>query len=278
MEEKSGEDTWIIDSGASDHMTYERSYFTHLSSSHVSSVTNANGETFPVLGTGSIQITPSLTLHNVLYVPALSHHLISVPQINAQSKCSVTFFPMYVVFQDLLTKEIIGRGYLRGRLFHLDRLYAGEKPGKLGIAALTSSSDQLSEIFLWHRRLGHPSFGNMKKSMPSLFIGITESVLHCETCVLAKSHRVSYPLSYSKSSIPFEIIHSDVWGPSQIPTPTGMKWFVSFIDDCTRLSWIILLRTKDAVFPAFQAFRELILTQYNGHIKILRSDNGGGIC
>jgi len=148
MGEKSGEDTWIIDSGASDHMTYERSYFTHLSSSHVSSVTNANGETFPVLGTCSIQITPSLTLHNVLYVPALSHHLISVPQINAQSKCSVTFFPMYVVFQDLLTKEIIGRGYLRGRLFHLDRLYAGEKPGKLGIAALTSSSDQLSEIFL----------------------------------------------------------------------------------------------------------------------------------
>jgi hypothetical protein len=108
------EDTWIIDSGASDHMTYDKSYFTHLSAPLVSSVTNANGEAFPVLGKGSIRVTPSLELHNVLYVPALSHHLISVPQLNSQSKCSVTFFPMYALFQDLHSKEIIGRGYLRG--------------------------------------------------------------------------------------------------------------------------------------------------------------------
>lgn len=93
-----GEDTWIVNSGTFDHMTYDRSYFTHLSSSIVSSVTNANGEAFPVLGIGSVQLTPSLTLHNMLYVPALSHHLISVLQLNSQSKCSVIFFPMDVVF------------------------------------------------------------------------------------------------------------------------------------------------------------------------------------
>lgn len=65
-----GEDTWIVDSGASNHMTYDRSYFTHLSSPTMSTVTNANGEAFTILGTCSVQVTPSLTLHNVLYVPA----------------------------------------------------------------------------------------------------------------------------------------------------------------------------------------------------------------
>ena len=112
--------------------------------------------------------------------------------------------------------------------------------------------------------------------MPTLFIGINESVLRCETCVLAKSHRATYSPSFSnKSIIPFELIHSDVWGPSREPTGLGMRYFVLFIDDCTRLTWVALLKTKDEVFPAFQAFHTLIQTQYNSTIKVLRSDNGG---
>ena len=82
---------------------------------------------FPVLGIGSVRVTPNLVLHDVLYVPDLSQHLISVPQLNAQSLCSVTFFPMYVIFQDLLTREVIGMRSLRGRLFHLDQAYAGQQ-------------------------------------------------------------------------------------------------------------------------------------------------------
>ncbi|XP_062009190.1 putative F-box protein At3g52320 isoform X2 [Rosa rugosa] len=107
-------------------------------------------------------------------------------------------------FLDLLTREIVGRGYLRGRLFHLDQTYVGEKPGAQSRAALTLSSDKLSEIWLWNRRLGHSSFSLMRKTMPTLFIGVDESVLHCETCVLAKSHRATYSPSVSnKSAIHF---------------------------------------------------------------------------
>ncbi|XP_024185099.1 uncharacterized protein LOC112189935 [Rosa chinensis] len=124
---------------------------------------------------------------------------------------------------DLLTREIIGRGYLRGRLFHLDCMFAGMKPEKAVQAALISTgvTNRVEELWLWHRRLGHPSFSVMKKSMPSLFLGIDESKLHCESCVLAKSHRTSYPLSTTRSSFPFELIHSDVWGPSRESTLSG---------------------------------------------------------
>ncbi|PRQ56213.1 putative RNA-directed DNA polymerase [Rosa chinensis] len=177
---------------------------------------------------------------------------------------------------DLLTREIVGRGYLRGRLFHLDQTYAGEKPGAQSRVALTSNSDKISEIWLWHRCLGHPSFSLMKTTMPTLFLGVNKSALRCETCVLAKSHRATYsPRVSNKSSIPFELIHSDVWEPSREPTVSGMRYFVLFIDDCTRLSWVALLKTKDEVFPAFQTFRTLVQTQYHSTIKVLRSDNGG---
>ncbi|PRQ24372.1 putative GAG-pre-integrase domain-containing protein [Rosa chinensis] len=83
----------------------------------------------------------------------------------------------------------MGKGDLRGRLFHLDCMYAEPTQAPEQPLALTLNSDRLSELWLWHRHLGHPSFGVMKKSMPSLFLGVSESSLHCETCALAKSHR-----------------------------------------------------------------------------------------
>lgn len=79
----------------------------------------------------------------------------------------------------------------------------------MALAGLTSSSDQSSELFLWHRRLGHHSFRKMKRFIPSLFIN--ESFLYCETCFQAKSHQIRYPSSFSnKSIIPFEMIDFDV--------------------------------------------------------------------
>ena len=114
--------------------------------------------------------------------------------------------------------------------------------------------------------MGHPSFGVMKKLMSSLFLGIKESSLHCETCVFAKSHKSSYSPSFSSSSTPFELIHSDVWGLSK--NLTGMTYFVLFIDDFTRLTWVVLLKKRDVVFSAFTAFHSLIRTQYDACVKI----------
>ncbi|XP_024165520.1 uncharacterized protein LOC112172419 [Rosa chinensis] len=170
---------------------------------------------------------------------------------------------------------IMGNGDLRGRLFHLDCMYAEPTQAPEQPLALTLNSDRLSELWLWHRRLGHPSFGVMKKSMPSLFLGVSESSLHCETCALAKSHRSSYHSNFHSSTMPFELIHSNVWGPSKHFTLSGMRYFVLFIDDCTRLSWVVLLMSKDSVFSAFTAFHKLVRTQYDAHVKVFRSDNGG---
>ena len=47
-------------------------------------------------------------------------------------------------------------------------------------------------------------------------------------------------LAIKKSSHPFHMIHSDIWGPSTIPNVSGTRWFVSLIDDCTRVTWIFL--------------------------------------
>lgn len=79
----------------------------------------------------------------------------------------------------------------------------------------------------------------------------------------------------NKSSIPFSLVHSDVWGPSPIATRFGVRWFVTFIDDCTRMTWLYLLKNKDEVFKVFQSFHAMIQTQFSAKLRVLRSDNGG---
>ena len=118
-------------------------------------------------------------------------------------------------------------------------MYVGEMPGAQSRISLITTFDRLREVWLWHRRLGHNFFVVMKQSMHSLFIGVDESVLHCETYVLGKSHRSTYsPRKSVKSVIPFELIHSHVWGPLKKPTMLGMRHYVSSINDFTCLNFL----------------------------------------
>ena len=89
----------------------------------------------------------------------------------------------------------------------------------------------------------------------------------CDTCIKAKSQRVSYLVSWNKTNTSFALIHSDVWGPSPITTPSVHRWFVIFVDDCTRMTWLYQLKTKDEVFTIFQAFHAMVQTQFSSKIK-----------
>ena len=97
----------------------------------------------------------------------------------------------------------------------------------------------MEEYWLLHERLGHPSFFYLK-----IRGNLDFSKLRCEVCELAKNHQVSYPLRIKRNDIPFSIIHSDVWGPSRIHCLSSAKWFVSFVDDCSKITWNLSLERK----------------------------------
>ena len=102
---------WVIDSGATDHMTGNSSLFsTFQSQSPPSTVTLADGSHSCVLGSGTIVPTPSIPLTSVLSLPNFSFNLMSVSKVTRALKCYISFFPDFCLFQDLMTKQIIGRG------------------------------------------------------------------------------------------------------------------------------------------------------------------------
>ena len=263
---------WIIDSGATDHMTYNKSLFQYMTSPSKKKVLTANGESTPVIGAGSIALTPNLSLHNCLLVPALSNHLLSVSQITEELDCIVFMFPTFCLLQDIRTQAIIGRGTKRKGLYYVDDVASGHVH-----QVQSRNVHDYKNIWLWHHQLGHASFGYLQKLFPSLFNDISDpsSSLKCNVCILAKSHRTSYPLSLNKSTKPFELIHSDVWGPAPITTQSGIRWFITFVDDCTRVTWLYTMRHKSDVRNIFPIFYHMVCTQFSLLMKVIRSDNGG---
>ena len=81
----------------------------------------------------------------------------------------------------------------------------------------------------------------------NFFSGVNDLALHCDTCELAKSHRVSYLPSLNKSAEPFEVIHFDVWGPAKVPSISRARYFVTFINEFTRMTCVSLLKKKNCV-------------------------------
>ena len=164
-------DPWVLDSGATYHMTPHSSLLTSYVSLFGNHITVANETHIPITGRGNVSFLPSLNLKDVLHVPSLSNNLISVKKLTRDLKCSVIFFSTHCVFQDLAMGRTIGTVKEQGGLYCFNNL--GSKDS---LSAQTSTTClqsctifESSQIWLLHRRLGHPSFPVLKFMFPSLF-------------------------------------------------------------------------------------------------------------
>jgi hypothetical protein len=97
----------------------------------------------------------------------------------------------------------------------------------------------------------------------------------CEHCIYGKHNHVQFYSSSHKSSGLLDLIHSDVFGLVKVPLISKALYYVSFIDDYSRRTWVYFLRTKYEVFSWFKEFKSLLENQTGRKIKVLRTDNGG---
>ena len=252
---------WVIDFGATDHMTCNSNLFTTFQShSATSTVTLADGSTSCVLGSKTIHPTPLITLTSILSLPQFSFNLVSVSKLTRTLNCSISFFLDYCLIQDLSTKQVIGRGHESGGLNILET----EVPTHVAFSRVVTQ-------FELHCRLGHPSLFLLKKLYPQFS---SLSSLNHESCQYAKLHRVHLsPKVNKRASAPFELVHSDVWGPCPVLSSIGFKYFVTFVDDFSHVTWLYLMKSRSKLFSHFSAFCAEIQTQFHISDQTLRSDN-----
>ena len=79
--------------------------------------------------------------------------------------------------------------------------------------------------------------------------------LGCESCELGKHHRVSFPSRVNNhSNSAFELVHSDIWGLYRVLSFKDFKYFLIFVDDFPRMTWLYLLKERSEVSCVFELF------------------------
>ncbi|GKB84192.1 putative RNA-directed DNA polymerase [Tanacetum coccineum] len=236
---------WIIDSGANQHLTVF-----NIGMINVIDVTSLNttaghpnGTLATISHVGNLKLTDNVILYDVLVVPG---------------------------YCDLTRHKILGTGSESGGLYLFDM------PPKSSTFVGESNmimSFNVSKI-LWHNRLGHPADQVLTTLHNDLKISKSSFVPVCEVCHRAKQTREPYPLSDHKSKNLGDLVHLDLWGPYRVTSREGYKYFLTIVDDFSRVVWVYLVKTKNEVFDVFVSFINLINNQFKIKIKMVRSDNG----
>jgi hypothetical protein len=176
---------------------------------------------------GTVQISATLTLTNVLCVPSFSFNLISVSKLISVLRCCLIFIAEYCFIQQLLGWKMIGLGKERGGLYHLmlhelagfsdssvsvtpikphfNSVLSDSVVSNSTVSDLVVSNSDVHKHFnsavntvnvsanVWHSRLGHLSDSRMHL-LNHVIPGCSSiSNKECSVCSLAKQLRLPFP-------------------------------------------------------------------------------------
>ena len=239
-----------------------------------------NGQSIPINNIGHGQLNTSFykfRLNNLLHSSKISSNLLSVHKLCKDNTCSCYFDSNKFLIQDLHSGKVLFKGLSSNGLYPI---HTQPSPSLVTasptVYAFLSSKNKWQ---LWHHRLGHPSDRVLVSTLPSLSscISVRNKHVqhHCKHCLIGKMHQLPFAHSQFQSTQPLELVHSDVWGPAPVSSSNGYKYYLLFMDDFSKYSWLFLLKHKSDVLATFKHFKATVETQLSAQIKFLRTDCGG---
>ncbi|WKA03342.1 hypothetical protein VitviT2T_021457 [Vitis vinifera] len=233
--------TWLFDSACCNHMTPHSSLFSNLD---------------PAPHPLNIHIVDGSTMHG-----------------NSLGFVSTSTLSVPGVFHDPRTGQELGTGPRVGRMFPVNNLHL-PPIAPVFVTAATPAVSSLPSLALWHSRLGHAPSSRVQQLVSRGLLGsVSKDNFDCTSCQLGKQPALPFNNSESISKSIFELIHSDVWGPFPVASIGGSRYFVVFIDDYSRYSWIFPMKSRSEILSIYSNFAKMVETQFSKRIKTFRSDN-----
>uniref|UniRef100_A0A2N9GPN1 CCHC-type domain-containing protein n=1 Tax=Fagus sylvatica TaxID=28930 RepID=A0A2N9GPN1_FAGSY len=229
--------SWLLDSACSFHVTPHRNWFDTYRSINCGSVRMGNDATCTIIGMGTIKIKMSdgvvRTLEEVRHIPDMRKNLISLGTLDSKGYSYKSENGIMKVSKGAMV-VMTGQKISSNVYKLLGNTILG------GVAAVAESEDD--DTLLWHMRLGHM--------------------------------KVRFKTATHKTKGILDYVHSDIWGPVRTPSKGGAQYFMSFIDDYSRKAWVYFLKNKSEAFAKFKIWKAEVENQTGRKIKCLRTDNG----
>ena len=251
-------------------MTSNEKIFQNIDKSVKTKVKLGDGALVEAEGLGTIAVNTkkgTRLISDVLLVPKLDTNLLSVGQMMEKGYSLLFKGDSCTIYDNKNTNSEIAKIKMQPkRNFPINMQHVE--------AAMKAQED---DSWIWHWRFGHFNYHGLKllhqKNMMRDLPAIHEKHDVCEGCLLGKQQRKSFPSGKAWRAMKvLELVHTDVCGPMRTPSLTQNRYFILFIDDYTRMTWVYFMREKSEVFKIFKKFKNLVENQSNQKIKVIRSD------
>jgi hypothetical protein len=250
------ESPFVLDSGASCHISPERSDFKSLRPITPHPIKGFGGSCIYAVGIGDIELCVTsgkrITLKHALFVPNATVRLISVYTINNDGQNSCHFDAKSCSVTDSSGATILtGSAWIPRRLYVLNCSHpktAHTKPLSHLSALYTT---RMPNLETWHRHLGHcntrsivdMAHQGIVEGMP---INLSSAPASCDHCILGKQTRSHVPTMHEGSRATCRLGHVfvDLCGPMPCVSKSGHHFSMNVIDDYSSYVWSLPLRTK----------------------------------
>lgn len=274
-------DTWVLDSGASQHMTPSRDHLLNYKPIEGRSVRFGDGQEAAALGVGDVQLimdvhgdSVPVMFKDVLHVPGVVTNLVSVRR-SVERGASVLFQDGNCIMT--LDDMVVAVAKPLGGLYALSVFPDEQKdPAPTALVAATAQ--------LWHARFGHLGYDSMMKLAASDMVtgfDVTAADIKrqqgvlCEACVMGKHSRDSFGDSTTQTSRRLELVHMDVLGPLEVKSLGGSRYVATFLDDFSGMSVVRPLEHKSDVPDVVKQVVQFLELQTGDKLLAVRTDRGG---
>ena len=285
---------WIVDSGCSRHLASDRALF--IPDSYVEykpgehRIWVADDGVRAAAGYGDVIISvrdPSgdsmraVTVRSVLHVPGCGgNNLLSMGQLEGLG------FGFEVGMKKGVYR-IVRDGLVVAEMDKVGGVYVLRTGGAAPGAAMGAKEDkeerhgETGNAARWHFRLGHlglravDKLGRAGCGVPAITCAAGNCI--CEACLSGKMARKPFTavVESSRAVGLLDLVHSDIMGPMETPSMSGVRYVLLFVDDRSRFKHCYILKQKSEAFERFKEYRARVEKQTGRQIGRLQTDGGG---
>ncbi|GJS00434.1 retrovirus-related pol polyprotein from transposon TNT 1-94 [Tanacetum coccineum] len=254
------------------HMIGNLKLLCNIVEKYLGTVYFGNDQFASILGYGDL-VQGNIMIKRVYYVKGINHNLFSVGEF-CDADLEVAFWKSTYFVRDLQGNDLLSGN--RGSDLYIISLQETTSSTPIYFMAKASPT----QAWLWHRRLSHLKFDYINLLLKKdIVIGLPKFKYVkdqlCSSCERSKAKRSLFKIKVIPSSKRgLNLLHMDLCGPMCVESINGKKYILVIVDDYSRYTWTLFLRSKDETPEFLKDFLKMIQCNLQAQVITVQTDRG----